>query len=111
MALFEQNAGNGLPLLVDVAIDLQTGLPLEKNGKPVLLTGLQALRQWVHFALAPESRRFAYAAHTADYGKSPAGNDPTGAGSESVYHGGHRGDSNAARGRLCSAFHTGDGIW
>ena len=68
MALFEQNAGNGLPLLVDMAIALQTGLPLEKNGKPVLLTGQQALRQWVHFALAPESRRFAYAAHTADYG-------------------------------------------
>ena len=67
MALFDTTAG-GLPLLIDVAIDANTGLPLEENGRPVLVTGQQALRQWVHFALARESRRFAYAAHTADYG-------------------------------------------
>ncbi len=68
MALFERVAEGGLPLLVDVAIDLQTGLPVTEQDKPVLLSGLEALRQWVHFALAEESRRFAYAAHTADYG-------------------------------------------
>ncbi len=68
MALFERAAEGGLPLLVDVAIDLQTGLPVMEQDKPVLLSGLQALRQWVHFALAEDSRRFAYAAHTADYG-------------------------------------------
>ena len=28
MALFQQAAEGGLPLLVDVAIDLQTGLPV-----------------------------------------------------------------------------------
>jgi hypothetical protein len=68
MALFQQAAEGGLPLLVDVAIDLQTGLPVTAQDKPVLHTGLAALRQWVHFALAEESRRFAWAAHTADYG-------------------------------------------
>ena len=68
MALFETAVESGLPLLVDVAIDLQTGLPVTEQDRPVLLSGQQALRQWVHFALARESRRFAYAAHTADYG-------------------------------------------
>ena len=68
MALFQRAAEGGLPLLVDVAIDLQTGLPVTAQDKPVLHTGLAALRQWVHFALAEESRRFAWAAHTADYG-------------------------------------------
>ncbi len=68
MALFEQATGIGLPLLTDVALDASTGLPAEVNGQLTLLTGQQALRQWVRFALDPMSRRFAYAAHTAAYG-------------------------------------------
>lgn len=68
MALFEQTTGIGLPLLTDVAVDAVTGLPVETDGQLTILTGQQALRQWIRFALDPQSRRFAYAAHTAAYG-------------------------------------------
>ena len=68
MALFDSAAQSSLPLLADVALDPDTGLPLEENGKLCLLTGQQALGQWVHFALDPASRRFAYPAYTAAYG-------------------------------------------
>lgn len=68
MALFDTATGSGLPLLTDVAIDPSTGLPAEEEGQLTLLSGQQALRQWVRFALDPASRRFAYAAHTAAYG-------------------------------------------
>lgn len=68
MALFEPTAAIGLPLLTDVAADPSTGKPVEDGGQLTLLTGQQALKQWVRFALDPQSRRFAYAAHTAAYG-------------------------------------------
>lgn len=68
MALFQSSATAGLPLLTDVALDPDTGLPVESSGQLTLLTGQQALRQWVRFALDPASRRFTYAAHTAAYG-------------------------------------------
>ena len=68
MALFEPTGAIGLPLLTDVAMDISTGLPVEESGQLTLLTGQQALRQWVRFALDPQSRRFAYAAHTSAYG-------------------------------------------
>ena len=68
MALFESAAATGLPLLTDVALDASTGLPVEAADELTLITGQQALRQWVRFALDPESRRFAYAAHTGAYG-------------------------------------------
>lgn len=68
MAFFDPAARGGLPLLTDIALDAETGLPIEENGQLTLLTGQQALRQWVRFALDPTSRRFAYPAYTAAYG-------------------------------------------
>lgn len=68
MALFQTTHLSGLPLLTDVAVDASTGLPILENGLLRTVSGQQALRQWIDFALDPQSRRFAYAAYTPAYG-------------------------------------------
>ena len=68
MALFQTTHLSGLPLLTDVAVDVSTGLPTLEQGLLRTVSGQQALRQWIGFALDPQSRRFAYAAYTPAYG-------------------------------------------
>lgn len=57
-----------LPLYTEWAMDWDTGAFALRNGRPYTVTGTEALRIWVKCALHPESMRFAYTAHTHDYG-------------------------------------------
>ena len=68
MALFHTTNYDGLPLLIDVALEESTGLPILENGLLRTVSGQQALRQWIRYVLDPQSRRFAYAAYTPAYG-------------------------------------------
>ena len=69
MALFSYDTQAGLPLLREVAFDLNTGQPiLESDGRFRLVSGLEAVRVWVWRVLQPDNCRFAYAAHTERYG-------------------------------------------
>lgn len=69
MALFSYEDRGGLPLLREVAFDLNTGQPIvESDGRFRLVSGLEAVQVWVWRALQPDNCRFAYAAHTQRYG-------------------------------------------
>ena len=69
MALFSYEEQTSLPLLREVAVDLNTGQPVvDGNGRFQLVSGLEAVRVWVWRALRADNCRFAYAAHTARYG-------------------------------------------
>ena len=69
MALFSYEGQASLPLLREVAVDLNTGQPIvEAEGTFRLVSGLEAVRVWVWRALQPDNARYAYSAHTASYG-------------------------------------------
>ena len=69
MALFSYEEQTSLPLLREVAVDLNTGQPVvDGNGRFQLVSGLEAVRVWVWRALRADNCRFAYAAHTDRYG-------------------------------------------
>lgn len=57
-----------LPLYTEWAMDWEGGAFALRNGQPYTVTGDEALRIWARCALHPESVRFLYSAHSADYG-------------------------------------------
>ena len=66
-----QTAENGeqeLPLYTEWAVDWDGGAFALRDGKPYTVTGAEALKIWVRYALHPDNVRFLYSAHTAEYG-------------------------------------------
>ena len=61
-----------LPLYTDWAVDWEAGAFALRNGQPYLISGTEALKNWVRCALHGESVRYAYSAHSADYGNALA---------------------------------------
>ena len=61
-----------LPLYTDWAVDWDAGAFALRNGRPYLLSGVEALRNWVRCALHGESVRYRYTAHSAAYGNQLA---------------------------------------
>lgn len=61
-----------LPLYTEWAVDWDSGAFALRNGQPYTVTGDEALRIWIRCALHPESVRFLYSAHSADYGNQLA---------------------------------------
>lgn len=61
-----------LPMYTEWAVDWETNGFALRNGKPYLVTGAEALKIWVHCALHPQSVRFAFSAHSTDYGNQIA---------------------------------------
>lgn len=61
-----------LPLYTEWAVDWDAGAFALRNGQPYTVTGDEALRIWMRCALHPESVRFLYSAHSADYGNQLA---------------------------------------
>ena len=66
------SAARELPLYTEWAVDWETGGFALRDGKPYTVTGAEALKTWVRCALHPESRRFLFSAHSADYGNQIA---------------------------------------
>lgn len=68
--LFEDSAplsGPGaLPLLRDVAMDYDRGVPLWSGGQPVLVSGLEAVKSWAWRAI--QTARYRYSCFSWDYG-------------------------------------------
>lgn len=56
----------GLPLCREAAWDFERGVPLFSAGKPLEVTGAEAVRVWVWKALS--TPRFRHAIYTWDYG-------------------------------------------
>ena len=67
-----ERAASTLPLYRDWAVDWEAGCFALKGGKPYLISGAEALRNWVRCALHGESLRYLYSAHSADYGNQLA---------------------------------------
>lgn len=63
-----QNNTSNLPLFTEWAVDWKEGGLALRNGNPYTVTGNEALKIWIHCALHPDSQRFLYSAHSADYG-------------------------------------------
>ena len=63
-----KTAASELPLYRDWAVDWERGAFALRGGKPYLISGTEALRNWVRCALHGESLRYWYSAHSADYG-------------------------------------------
>ena len=61
-----------LPLYTEWAVDWGSGAFALRNGRPYTVTGDEALKIWIRSALHPESVRFLYSAHSADYGNQLA---------------------------------------
>ena len=57
-----------LPLYTEWAVDWDAGAFALRDGKPYTITGDEALKIWVRYALHPENARFLYTAHSAEYG-------------------------------------------
>lgn len=60
------------PLYTEWAMDWDAGAFALRDGKPYTVTGDEALRVWVRYALDPGNVRFLYTAHSADYGNQLA---------------------------------------
>lgn len=67
-----QTAAEDLPLYTEWAVDWERNAFALRNGRPYTVSGDEALRIWVRCALHPDSRRFLYSAHSADYGNQLA---------------------------------------
>lgn len=67
-----ETVGAALPLYTEWAVDWETGAFALRNGQPYTVTGDEALQIWIRCALHPESVRFLYSAHSADYGNQLA---------------------------------------
>lgn len=63
-----EKADTELPLYTEWAVDWDGGAFALRDGKPYTVTGDEALRIWVRYALDPGNVRFLYTAHTAQYG-------------------------------------------
>ena len=57
-----------LPIYTDWAVDWEQGTFALRNGQPYLISGVQALKNWVRCALHGESGRYRFSAHSAEYG-------------------------------------------
>ena len=57
-----------LPLYRDWAVDWETGAFALKGGRPYLISGTEALKNWVRCALHGESVRYLHSAHSSAYG-------------------------------------------
>ena len=57
-----------LPLYTEWAVDWDGGTFALRDGKPYTVTGDEALKIWVRYALDPENVRFLYTAHSSQYG-------------------------------------------
>lgn len=68
MAFFAQGKTAELPLLRELETDLSTGQPKLENGRFRYVAGREAVKVWIWRALQPENARFAYSAHTGNYG-------------------------------------------
>ncbi|MEQ2454968.1 DUF2634 domain-containing protein [Flavonifractor hominis] len=55
-----------LPLLRDVAMDYERGVPLWSGGQPVLVTGAEAVKSWAWRAL--QTARYRFSCLSWDYG-------------------------------------------
>lgn len=55
-----------LPLLRDVAMDYDKGVPLFSAGGPVIVSGLEAVKSWAWRAL--KTARYRYSCYSWDYG-------------------------------------------
>jgi hypothetical protein len=67
-AATETAGSESLPLYTEWALDADTGALRLRDGKPYTVTGAEALRVWIYLALQPDSRRYQYSAHSANYG-------------------------------------------
>ena len=61
-----------LPLYTEWAVDWEAGTFALRNGEPYLISGVEALKNWVRCALHGGSVRYLYSAHSADYGNALA---------------------------------------
>lgn len=57
-----------LPMYTEWAVDWDAETFALRNGQPYPVTGNEALKIWVRCALHPQSVRFAFSAHSTDYG-------------------------------------------
>ena len=57
-----------LTLFREWAVDWERGGLALRDGEPYLVEGTEALKIWVQLVLRPQCRRFAYSAHTHQYG-------------------------------------------
>ncbi len=62
----EQTASQSLPLCKETAWDFAAGTPIFSGGKPLTVTGLEAVRVWIWKALM--TTRFRHEVYTWDYG-------------------------------------------
>ena len=67
-----ENGGEELPLYTEWAMDWDGGAFALRDGKPYTVTGDEALRIWVRYALDPGNVRFLYTAHSSQYGNQLA---------------------------------------
>ena len=63
-----ETVGAELPLYTEWAVDWDGGAFALRDGKPYTVTGDEALRIWVRYALDPGNIRFLYTAHSPEYG-------------------------------------------
>lgn len=63
-----EHGGEELPLYTEWAVDWDGGAFALRDGKPYTVTGDEALRIWVRYALDPGNVRFLYTAHSPEYG-------------------------------------------
>ena len=63
-----ETVGAELPLYTEWAVDWEGGAFALRDGKPYTVTGDEALRIWVRYALDPGNVRFLYTAHSSQYG-------------------------------------------
>jgi len=57
-----------LPLYRDWAVDWERGCFALRDGKPYLISGAKALKNWVRCALHGQSVRYLHSAHSEEYG-------------------------------------------
>ena len=67
-----EHGGEELPLYTEWAMDWDGGAFALRDGKPYTVTGDEALRIWVRYALDPGNVRFLYTAHLPQYGNQLA---------------------------------------
>ena len=63
-----ETVGTELPIYTEWAVDWDGGAFALRDGKPYTVTGDEALRIWVRYALDPGNVRFLYTAHSSQYG-------------------------------------------
>ena len=61
-----QGGAQALPLLRDVAMDYDKGVPRFAGGNPVIVSGLEAVKSWAWRAI--QTARYRYSCYSWDYG-------------------------------------------